>query len=181
MEKYTLLLGIALVLLSVLIQMYRPFEHFQDLPPFVPRNNNPPPVGPSTPEQQLAQQKALNDAELARQAAAAAAADTSSSDVSGVDVSGVDVSGSDVSGNHFATYFAELITLIAPRLKIAPEGEEPIDITIQKVWSTDLNDIQSYLESKYNKKLADRATTPLSTTTTDSPLSPVLAQGQERK
>jgi hypothetical protein len=102
-------------------------------------------------------------------------------DISGVDISGVDISGTDVSGNNFATYFAELIMMIAPRIKIAPEGEEPVDITIQKVWSTDLNDVQSYLESKYNKKLADRATTPLSTTTTDTNLSPVLAQGQERK
>lgn len=126
MEKYTLLLGLALVLLSVFLQLYLKIERFTD-------------------------------------------------------ASGNDVSGNDVSGNDFAVQFAELIKIVAPRLKIAPEGEEPVDITIQKVWSTDLNDVQNYLESKYNKKLVDRATTPLPTTTTESPLSPVLAQGQERK
>ncbi len=97
------------------------------------------------------------------------------------DASGCDASGCDVSGNEFASQLSVLIKMIAPRIKIAPEGEEPVDITIQKVWSTDLNDVQSYLESKYNKELAVRATTPLSVTTTDTNLSPVLAQGQERK
>lgn len=97
------------------------------------------------------------------------------------DASGNDISGNDVSGNQFALQLAELITIIAPRLKIAPEGEEPVDITIQKVWSTDLNDVQSYLESKYNKALSNRATTPLPTTTTDTTLSPILAQGQEAR
>jgi hypothetical protein len=126
MEKYTFLLGLALVVFSVFIQVYYNVERFTD-------------------------------------------------------VSGTDISGTDVSGNPLALQFAELIKIVAPRLKIAPEGEEPVDITIEKVWSTDLNDVQSYLESKYNKALADRATTPLPTTTTDSPLSPVLAQGQERK
>ena len=119
MEKYTLLFGVALVLLSVFLQTYST-EQFTD------------------------------------------------------------ASGNDVSGNQFALQLAELITIIAPRLKIAPEGEEPVDITIQKVWSTDLNDVQNYLESKYNKTLSDRATTPLPTTTTDTTLSPVLAQGRER-
>ena len=121
MEKYTFLLGLALVVFSVFIQVYYNIERFTD------------------------------------------------------------ISGTDVSGNPLALQFAELIKIVAPRLKIAPEGEEPVDVTIEKVWSTDLNDVQSYLESKYNKALADRATTPLPTTTTDSPLSPVLAQGQERK
>jgi len=129
MEKYTLLLGIALVLLSVFLQIY-----------YAPFNT-----------------ERVTDA------------------------SGNDASGNDVSGNQFAVQLAELITIIAPRLKIAPEGEEPVDISIQKVWSTDLNDVQSYLESKYNKTLSDRATTPLSTTTTDTTLSPILAQGQEAK
>ena len=124
MEKYTFLLGIALVTLSVFLQVYFNIERFTD-------------------------------------------------------VSGTDVSGTDVSGNNFVAEFAELIKIVAPRLKIAPEGEEPIDITIQKVWSTDLNDVQSYIESKYNKVLSDRATTPVSTTTTDTRLSPVLAQGRE--
>jgi hypothetical protein len=124
MEKYTFLLGIALVTLSVFLQVYFNIERFTD-------------------------------------------------------ASGNDVSGNDVSGNNFVAEFAELIKIVAPRLKIAPEGEEPIDITIQKVWSTDLNDVQSYLESKYNKVLSDRATTPLSTTTTDTTLSPILAQGRE--
>ncbi len=126
MEKYTFLLGIALITLSVFLQVYFNIERFTD-------------------------------------------------------VSGNDVSGNDLSGNNFIAEFAELIKIVAPRLKIAPEGEEPVDITIQKVWSTDLNDVQSYIESKYNKVLANRATTPLPTTTTDSYLSPVLAQGQERK
>ncbi len=126
MEKYTLLLGIVLVGLSVFLQVYFNIERFTD-------------------------------------------------------ISGNDVSGNDVSGNQFAAQLSELIKIVAPRLKIAPEGEEPVDITIEKVWSTDLNDVQSYLESKYNKALANRATTPLPTTTTDSYLSPVLAQGQERK
>lgn len=126
MEKYTLLLGLALVLLSVFLQVYRTIERFTD-------------------------------------------------------VSGNDASGNDVSGNQFAIQFAELIKIIAPRLKIAPEGEEPVDITVQKVWSTDLNDVQNYLESKYNTALATRSTTPLPVTTTDTTLSPVLAQGQERK
>lgn len=129
MEKYTLLFGLALVLLSVFLQMY-----------YAPLNTE-----------------------------------------RFTDASGNDVSGNDVSGNQFALQLAELITIIAPRLKIAPEGEEPVDITIQKVWSTDLNDVQSYLESKHNKALADRATTPLSTTTTDTTLSPILAQGQEAR
>ncbi len=124
MEKYTFLLGIALITLSVFLQVYFNIERFTD-------------------------------------------------------VSGSDVSGNDASGNNFVAQFAELIKIVAPRLKIAPEGEEPIDITIQKVWSTDLNDVQSYIESKYNKVLSDRATTPLSTTTTDTTLSPFLAQGRE--
>lgn len=127
MEKYTLLLGIVLVLFSVFLQVY-----------FSP----------------LCSERFT-------------------------DASGNDVSGNDVSGNQFAIQFAELIKIIAPRLKIAPEGEEPVDITIDKVWSTDLNDVQGYLESKYNKALATRATTPLSTTTTDTTLSPILAQGQQ--
>lgn len=131
MEKYTLLFGIALILLSVFLQTYSNIERFTD--------------------------------------------------ASGNDASGNDVSGNDVSGNQFAAQFAELIKIVAPRLKIAPEGEEPVDITIQKVWSTDLNDVQSYLESKYNKALVARATTPVPVTTTDTTLSPVLAQGQERK
>jgi hypothetical protein len=119
MEKYTLLLGLVLVLLSVFLQVYFTIEQFTD------------------------------------------------------------ASGNDVSGNQFAIQFAELIKIIAPRLKIAPEGEEPVDITIQKVWSTDLNDVQNYLESKYNTALATRSTTPLPTTTTDTTVSPVLAQGRE--
>jgi hypothetical protein len=114
MEKYTLLFGIALILLAVLLQTYVSLEPFTD-----------------------------------------------------------------ASGTEFAKQVGILFSMIAPRIKIAPEGEEPIDITIQKVWSTDLNDVQSYLESKYNKALATRATTPLPTTTTDSTLSPVLAQGRE--
>ncbi len=126
MEKYTLLFGIALILLSVFLQTYSNIERFTD-------------------------------------------------------ASGNDASGNDVSGNQFAAQFAELIQIIAPRIKIAPEGEEPVDITIQKVWSTDLNDVQSYLESKYNQALVTRATTPVPVTTTDTTLSPVLAQGRERK